>query len=80
MNRKYIAAGFLVAPLLALSSLAYAGPQPSDRAWWPNYGRDVSGAYAKQPAATRDQRPTKEGDQTTCRYQGGRSTMVCSTR
>ena len=79
MNRKYIVAGLLVAPVLALSSLAYAAPQPSDRAWWPNHGRDVSAAYGTQPAAARHQLPMKEGGQTTCRYQGGRS-MVCSTR
>ena len=80
MNSKYIATGLLVAPLLGLSSLAFAGPQPSDRAWWPNHGRDAGGAYATKSQAARDQLPPRKGSIQTCRYQGGRSTMVCSTK
>ena len=84
MSRKYILIGSLMLPLLAVSNLAHAGPQPSDRAWWPNQATSytASRGYTTEPVAARDQMaPQAIGGQKTCRYQGGpRSPLVCSRR
>ena len=84
MSRKYILIGSLLLPLMAASNLAYAGPQHTDRAWWPNQARSYSSSqdYTTKPAAARDTTaPQAVGGQQTCRYQGGpRSPLVCSAR
>jgi hypothetical protein len=84
MSRKHILIGSLLLPFLAASNLAYAGPQPSDRAWWPNQAQSYGPGrgYTTEPVAARGQTaPQATGGQSTCRYQGGpRSPLVCSTR
>ena len=84
MSRKHILIGSLLLPFMAASNVAYAGPQPSDRAWWPNQPatHTVSRGYTTEPVAARAQAtPQAIGGQKTCRYQGGpRSPLVCSTQ
>jgi hypothetical protein len=80
MSRMYVLTVALLLPFMAASNLAYAGPQGSDRAWWPNWDRSVSttDAYATRPVALDAQAaPQTSRSQATCRYQGGRS-MTCS--
>ena len=84
MLRKYILIGSLLLPFTAASNLAYAGPQGSDRAWWPNRAQSYgsSQGYTTEPVAARDKvSPQAVGGQHACRYQGGsRSPLVCSAR
>jgi hypothetical protein len=84
MSRKHIVAASLLLPFIALSHVAHAGPQGSDRAWWPNqsngYGPSrttiTEAVAARVPVA-----PLPSGNQATCRYQGGpRSPLVCTTQ
>jgi hypothetical protein len=80
MSRKHILTVALLLPFMAASNLAYAGPQGSDRAWWPNWDRSVSttDAYVSRATALSDQAaPQTSRSQVTCRYQGGRS-MTCA--
>jgi hypothetical protein len=80
MSRKRILTVSLLLPFMAVSTLAYAGPQGSDRAWYPNWGRSdaTADAYVTRPTALGDQvAPQTSRGQVTCRYQGGRS-MTCS--
>jgi hypothetical protein len=82
MFRKHILMASLLLPFMAASSLAHAGPQPSDRAWWPNQAASSapSRGYATELVAGRDQiAPQATGR--SCRYHGNpRSPLVCSTR
>ena len=84
MFRKHILMASLLPPFMVASSLAHAGPQTSDRAWWPNQPASSapSRGYATEPVAVRGQTtPQATGAQRTCRYQGSpRSPLVCSTR
>ncbi len=84
MSRKHILAASLLLPFIALSSVAHAGPQASDRAWWPNQsnGYAPSRTYTTQPVAARvPVAPRPSGNQATCRYQGGpRSPLACTTQ
>jgi hypothetical protein len=84
MSRKYNLIGSLLLPLMAAPNLAYAGPQGSDRAWWPNQAQSYgsSQGYTTKPVAARDKvAPQAIGGQQACRYQGGpRSPLVCSAR
>jgi hypothetical protein len=80
MSRKHILTISLLLPFMAMSNLAHAGPQGSDRAWYPNWGRSdsTSNAYVTRPAALdTEAAPQTSGGKATCRYQGGRS-MTCS--
>lgn len=81
MSRKYILIGSLLLPLMAASNLAYAGPQPSDPAWWPNHNRNYAPSrdFTTAPVAGGVQAVPRATDPRTCRYQGSRS-LVCSTR
>lgn len=84
MSRKHILAASLLLPFIAVSNVAHAGPQPSDRAWWPNQSNGYAPGRATitEPVAARAPvaaRPS--GNQTTCHYQGGpRSPLVCTTQ
>jgi len=80
MSRKHILTVSLLLPFMAMSNLAHASPQGSDRAWYPNWGRSdsTSNAYVTRPAALGDQAaPQTSRGQPACRYQGGRA-MACS--
>ena len=79
MSRKHILTVALLLPFMAASNLAHAGPQASDRAWWPNWAQNNSSgdAYAIRPTALDAQAPQTSRSQVTCRYRGGRS-MTCS--
>jgi hypothetical protein len=80
MSRKHILTASLLLPFMAVSNLAYASPQGSDRAWYPNWARSASttDAYITRPTALGDEAaPQTSRGQPTCRYQGGRS-MTCS--
>ena len=84
MFRKHTLMVSLLLPFVAASSLAHAGPQPSDRAWWPNQTASSvpSRGYAAEPGAARGQTtPQAIGGQPSCRYQGSpRVPLVCSRR
>ena len=84
MSRKHILAASLLLPFIALSNVAHAGPQATDRAWWPNQPTysAPSRTYTTQPVAARvPVAPRPGGNQTTCRYQGGpRSPLACTTQ
>jgi len=57
MSRKYMLIGSLLLPLMAASNFAHAGPQPSDRAWWPDHGSGytASRGYTTEQVAARQQ-------------------------
>ena len=82
MTRTFLTAGLVVVPILALSTVAHAGPQPSDRAWWPNYNLNANAGHATRLVGARDQvTPTERRRRTTCRFQAGpRSGTVCTAR
>ena len=72
MSRNYIWIGLLLLPLMATSNLAYAGPQPSDRAWWPNRNRNVAPNrdFTNAPVAVRIKAAPQAIRDQPNRYQG----------
>ena len=83
MSRKHVLAASLLLPLIALSNVAQASPQGSDRAWWPSNARNYSSsdAYITKPVAARTPIVAPRPSGQTCRYQGGpRSPLVCTTQ
>jgi len=87
MFRNSAFATSVALPLLAVSSFAYAGPQPTDHAWWPNqtHGSQnqdyASGIYVTRPvAAYGDVAPVVTIGTPTCRYLRGSRSLTCAPR
>jgi len=81
MFRNFAFATSVALPLVAVSSLAYAGPQPTDRAWWPSQSQSYAtgSTYITRPvAAYGDVVPLATGGTPTCRYQGGSRSLTCA--
>jgi hypothetical protein len=86
MSRKSLLAVSLLMPLMAISSMAYAGPKITDKTYSPGEVRsqqteaDWRGAYAMEPGARLGRTaPAVNTGQSQCRYQGGpKSPMTCS--
>ena len=86
MSRKLLLAASLLMPLMAISSMAYAGPKIVDKTYSPGEVRsqrtepDWRGAYAlERGAPPRQVVPGVGAGQHQCRYQGGpKLPMTCS--